>query len=153
MQRVRGERGALVRRATRATRRPCARRRCTITTPITTSAYHVASTGGCAPPASRAIARQTITRLASDEDRGLAERGEVLRLAVPVLVAEVGRARRDADREERQQRRDEIGARVRRLREQAEAVVARPVPSFSAISATAANTEMSAAFLRWMHGG
>ena len=36
---------------------------------------------------------------------------EMLRLAVPELVRDVGRARRDADREEREQRRDEIRAR------------------------------------------
>jgi hypothetical protein len=44
------------------------------------------------------------------EHGGLAERGEVLGLPVPVLVAAVGRAPGNADREERQQRRDEVGA-------------------------------------------
>ena len=57
-----------------------------------------------------------------DEDRGLRERGEVLRLAVPVLVPDVGGPGGDADGEERQQRRNEIRARVDRLGEQGEAV-------------------------------
>ena len=60
--------------------------------------------------------------LASDEERRLGERGEVLRLAVAVLVRDVGGPRRDADREEREQRRDEVGARVQRLGDEPEAV-------------------------------
>ena len=57
-----------------------------------------------------------------DEDRAFRERGQVFRLAVAVLVPGVGRPRRDADREERQERRDQVGARVCSLREQPEAV-------------------------------
>ena len=60
--------------------------------------------------------------LASGEDRGLAERREVLGLAVPELVRDVGRARRDANGEVRQQRRDEVRARVHRLGDETEAV-------------------------------
>ena len=56
------------------------------------------------------------------EEAGLAERREMLRLAVAVLVRDVRGARRDAEREERQQRRDEIGPRVDRLGDEAEAV-------------------------------
>ena len=48
-----------------------------------------------------------------DEDRALGERGEMLGLPVAVLVARVGGAHGDADGEERQQRGDEIRARVR----------------------------------------
>src|SRR5262249_11517602 len=61
-----------------------------------------------------------------DEDRGLAERREVLGLPVAVGVAGVGRPARDADRVERQQRRDEVGPRMGRLGEQAEAVRREP---------------------------
>ena len=57
-----------------------------------------------------------------DEDRALAERREMLGLPVAVLVAGIGGAHGDADGEERQQRGDEIGARVRGLRDEAEAV-------------------------------
>jgi len=58
----------------------------------------------------------------ANEQRGLAERGEMLRLPVPVRVARVGRPAGDPNREEGEERRDEVGARVRGLREQAEAV-------------------------------
>ena len=50
----------------------------------------------------------------------------MLRLAVPELMRDVGRTRRDADREEREQRRDEIGSGVRRLGDEAEAVRREP---------------------------
>ena len=60
--------------------------------------------------------------LASDEDRSLGERGKMLRLAVAVLVRDVRGADRDADREERQQRRDQVGSGVQRLGDQSEAV-------------------------------
>ena len=46
----------------------------------------------------------------------------MLRLPVPVGVAGVGGAPGDTDRKEGQQRRDEVDAGVRRLREQTEAV-------------------------------
>ena len=55
------------------------------------------------------IARQAMKQLASDEDRRLAERREMLGLPVAVLVAGVRRPNRDTDGEERQQRRDEVG--------------------------------------------
>ena len=51
----------------------------------------------------------------------------MLRLAVAVLVARVGGPGRDADREEREQRGDEIRARVERLGEQPRLFVASPV--------------------------
>jgi hypothetical protein len=57
----------------------------------------------------------------SDEDRGLGERREVLGLPVPVLVPDVCRPDGDTDREERQERGHEVGARVRRLGEEAQA--------------------------------
>ena len=56
-----------------------------------------------------------------DEDRGLGERAEVLRLAVPVRMADVGRPAGDPDREEGQEGGDEVRSRVGRLREKAEA--------------------------------
>ena len=59
--------------------------------------------------------------LTSDEEAGLGERREVLRLRVAVRMAAIGGAHRDRDREERQQRGGEIRPRVRGLREQAEA--------------------------------
>ncbi len=52
----------------------------------------------------------------------------MLGLAVPVLMADVGRPSRDADGEERQQRCNEVGARVRGLREEPEAVRREPRP-------------------------
>ena len=51
----------------------------------------------------------------------LGERREMLRLPVTVRVAAVGRPDRDADGEERQQRGDEVGARVHRLGDEPEA--------------------------------
>ena len=60
------------------------------------------------------------------EERRLGERGEVLGLAVPVLVRDVRRPPRDAEREEREQRRDEVGAGVDRLGDEAEAVRREP---------------------------
>ena len=56
------------------------------------------------------------------EDRCLGQRRQMLCLPVPVGVAGIGGASRDADGEEREQRRDEVDAGVRRLREQTEAV-------------------------------
>ncbi len=77
----------------------------------------------CVPePVRRSSARTPMKTLASGEERRLGERREVLGLAVPVLVALVGRLRRDADREEGQQRGDEVGAGVDRLGDEAEAV-------------------------------
>ena len=115
------------RRAAVAARRAPARRSCgstsiAITTPSTANAYHVAST--CARR-SRAAARSrapTMKTLTSGEDRGLGERGEMLRLAVAELVRDVGRPAATRTREERQQRSDEVGAGVQRLGEEAEAV-------------------------------
>ena len=104
-------------------KRPSARRRSRSRRRSTTSAYQRASTCECELPASRMIARQTMSE--ARERRGSPasrERREVLRLAVAVLVAGVGGTRGDADREERQQRRDEVGAGVRGLREEPEAV-------------------------------
>ena len=54
------------------------------------------------------------------EEGALAQRGQVLGLAVAVVVLGVGGPRRHAHREQRQQRRDEVGGRVRGLREQAQ---------------------------------
>ena len=54
-----------------------------------------------------------------DQERSLGERGEMLCLAVAVEVPLVGRLHRDADREEREQRRDEVGARVGGLGDEA----------------------------------
>ena len=55
------------------------------------------------------------------EDRRLGKCGEVLGLAVAVLVTGIGGPDRDADGEERQERRDEVDARMGGLGEQAEA--------------------------------
>ena len=46
----------------------------------------------------------------------------MLRLSVTVRMAGIGRAHRDADGEEGQQRSDEVDARMRSLREQSETV-------------------------------
>ena len=56
------------------------------------------------------------------EKPGLAECREMLRLAVAVLVRDIRGACRETEREERQQRRDEVGPRMDRLGDEAEAV-------------------------------
>ncbi len=56
------------------------------------------------------------------EERRLCQGREVLGLPVSVLVGAVGRPDGDADREERQQRGDEVGARVQGFGDEAEAV-------------------------------
>ena len=69
-------------------------------------------------------AEQAVDGLGADRERdeqeegALGERGEVLGLAVAVVVVAVGRAQRDADREQRQQRGDEVGRRVGGLGEE-----------------------------------
>ena len=61
-------------------------------------------------------------RDADEREHGrLRQCGEVLRLAVAVLVAGIGGPAGDADREEGQQRRDEVGAGVERLGDEPEA--------------------------------
>ena len=60
------------------------------------------------------------------EEPGFAERREMLRLAVPELVRDIGRPRGNADREVREERRDEIRARVDGLGDEAEAVGREP---------------------------
>ena len=57
----------------------------------------------------------------ADEQQGLGERSEMLRLAMPVLVALVGGSLGDRDRVQRQERRERVGRRVHGLREHAEA--------------------------------
>ena len=57
-----------------------------------------------------------------DEEAGLGEGGEMLGLAVAVRVRAVGRTDGDADREEGQERGDEVHARVQRFGDQPEAV-------------------------------
>ena len=94
----------------------------TITTPITSSAHHVALTGCGWAEVSRITALHDDHDARDEEERRLRERGEMLRLPVPVLVAEIRRLHCNADREERQERRDEIGAGVDRLRDEPEAV-------------------------------
>ena len=81
----------------------------------------VPSTLDSIQPASRATARAPTATLTSEQHSGLCERGEVLGLAVAVLVRAVGGPARDPDREEREERRHEIGARVQRLRHEPEA--------------------------------
>ena len=53
-----------------------------------------------------------------DEHRRLGQRGQVLRLPVSVVVPAIGRPHRVPDREEGEQRGDEVGARMHRLGEQ-----------------------------------
>ncbi len=60
-------------------------------------------------------------RLASDEDRGFGQRREVLGLAVPVGMPRIRRPAGNPEREERQQRRDQVGPGVDRLGDEAEA--------------------------------
>ena len=75
-------------------------------------------------PAADEVGDRTPRDEAADhgKDCGLGERTEVLGLAVAVLVSDVRRPDRDADREEGQQGRDQVGAGVRGLRYEAQAV-------------------------------
>src|SRR5205823_702688 len=57
-----------------------------------------------------------------DEGRRLSQRRQMLGLPVTVCVAGIRRASGDTNREERQQRRDQVDSGVRRLREQPETV-------------------------------
>src|SRR5439155_8624412 len=57
-----------------------------------------------------------------DEGRRLGQRRQMLGLPVTVCVAGIRRASGDTNREERQQRRDQVDSGVRRLREQPETV-------------------------------
>ncbi len=68
----------------------------------------------------------------------------MLGLAVAELVRDVGRPGRDANREVGEQRGDEVGARVRRLRDEAEAVRREADASLRTTSTAAAATETSA---------
>ena len=120
VQRVGGERGRAVAARARGARRPCARRRCAITRPRTANDHHVASTPW-PPPSTRRRDRLGADREREEQQhRALPQRGEVLGLAVAVVVLLVGRADRDADGEERQQRGDEVRGGVRRLGEEGE---------------------------------
>ena len=69
---------------------------------------------GDRPPGDEAAGR--------NQDRCLGKSGEMLGLPVSVLVRDIRRSYRDTDREERQQRRDEVGSRVQCLRDEAQAV-------------------------------
>ena len=109
------------------------------------SAHQVASTSRPPPRNRRSSARTEMKMLASDEERRLGERGEVLRLPVAVLVPDVRGTRRDADGEERQERGDEVRRRVQRLERSPRLSVASPTESLSATSAAAAKTDPRAA--------
>ena len=92
-----------------------------ITAPTTANAHHAGSTV-LLDRAREPRDRETGDDDADErEDGRLGERREVLRLAVPVLVPASAGPAGDADREERQQRRDEVGAGVERLGDEAEA--------------------------------
>ena len=108
MERVRCERGAAV--AAAPPRSETAARLASIarTTPMTRNVHHAASISGARRRRGARSRRQTITRLASGEDRGLGERAEVLGLPVSVGVASVGRPapRRRRRRRSRARRRD-----------------------------------------------
>ena len=126
VQRVREQRGALE-PAGRAVRDATVRATSiAMTTPSAANAHHAGSTSSSIQP------REPRDREPGDADRdeheeaGLRERREVLRLAVAVEVARVGGLRRDADREEREQRGDEVGAGVRGVGDQAEAAGGEP---------------------------
>ena len=115
-----------------------------ITTTTTTNAHHVASTSVSITPVNRRTAN-TATPIETSDERGrLGERRQVLGLAVAVRVAAVGRPRRDADGEERQQRGDRSVPEWTASETRPRLPLARPVVSLSAISAQAAPTETSA---------
>ena len=57
-----------------------------------------------------------------DEEGRLCQSGEMLGLPVPVLVTRIGGPHGDTDREEREERRDEVGAGMDRFRDETETV-------------------------------
>ena len=106
----------------RATRAEAVARAASITstTPSIAAAYQVACTSP-PPPPRRRMAETAIQPAATHEDRRLAERREVLRLAVPVGMLVVGRPVGDADGVQGQQRGSRIDAGMHGLGEDPEA--------------------------------
>ena len=88
---------------------------------MTTNSHHAVSTAWLAVPVSRVDGERRDGDADEREHSRLRQCGEVLGLPVPVLVPFVGRPAGDADREEREQRGDEVGAGVQRLGDQPEA--------------------------------
>ena len=94
----------------------------TITTATVASTYQETVTRGSMRP-EQAFERADRDQDADEREKpGLGERREMLRLAVAVLVTAIGGTTGDAEREEREQRGDEIGTGVNRLRDEPEAV-------------------------------
>ena len=106
----------------RATRAEVVARAASITSTSTSiaTAYQVASTSLAAVGEAH-DGRERDPGRGQDEDRGLAERREVLRLAVAVGVLVIGGPLGDADRVQRQQRGRRVDAGVHGLGEDAEA--------------------------------
>ena len=128
-----------------AARRPCGSRRSRSRPEHDGTPSQAASTSGSPPPVSRATASAGDER-GSATTRIVASASAARCSAFPCpywWAASAGRTG-DADGEEGEQRGDEVGRGVHRLREQAEGPLASPVPSLSAISADAATTETSA---------
>ena len=115
----------------------------TITTPTAANAHHGVDLG-LDPARQPGHCEDADAEAEQASTPALRERGEVLRLAVAVLVPDVGGTCRDTDCEERQQRRHEVRARVHRLGDQAERPRPDPGMSLIAIRAVAATTDTSA---------
>ena len=115
--------------------------------PITASAKASTCTS-CAPSMSRKTALAAITSEATTRIAASARAPRFSAFPCPYGMADVGRPAGDPDREEGQEGRNEIGSRVRRLREKAEAAEWIPATSLSAMRTSAAKTETSAV-RRW----
>ncbi len=84
-------------------------------------------THGCVNRAGEALDRPDRDEDARQrEECRLGKRGEMLRFAVAELMRDIGRASRDAHGEVREQRRDEVGARMHRLGHEPETVRGQP---------------------------
>ena len=129
VERVRGQRGAPGAPATSAATSRSRLASTTITTAIVANTYQEVCTFEGREPKRRSRARDADQDARRREERRLGERREVLRLPVAVLVRDVGGPHRDAEGEEREQRRDEIRPGVNGLRHEPEALRRRGRPS------------------------
>ena len=92
-----------------------------ITTPTAAKTHHAVVVSISTQPASRATRERADGDADEQEHERLGEGGEVLGLPVAVRMRAVGRAACHSDREEGQQRGDEVRSGVERLRDEPEA--------------------------------
>ena len=126
MERVREQRVAAVPARGAQRDRPCATRRSRSRARSRRTSTRSASTSDSTTPTRRATARPAMRTLIRIRNAASASAARCCGLAVAPRVPAVGRANRDRDGEEREQRRREIGPRVRGLGEEAEAPAREP---------------------------